>query len=194
MYIYFEFVKHLYILLNSINRLVELIKNNILYGIRFSLLLEPSTHLFPIVFSATHDSPVSSPTSLVIILAPDYVPHLITINVTAQAPLKLTHTNYFAWRLQFTTLIIGYDLVCRFVDSASSCPPPTLTTTNDLTPNPSYSLWVHQDQLILNAIIGSIMPTLIPFITTATTSHAPWTTLFNTYAKPYVVSCLSRES
>ena len=118
-----------------------------------------------------------------IIPAHDHVLPLITINVIAQAPLKLTNTNYSAWRMQFNTLLIGYDLV-GFVDGTRPCPTPTLTTTNGTTPNPAYSLWVRQDQLILNAIIGSISPTIIPFIATATTSRDAWTTLFNTYAKP----------
>ncbi|RVW39750.1 hypothetical protein VitviT2T_012190 [Vitis vinifera] len=73
-----------------------------------------------------------------------------------------------------------YDLVV-FVDDTHPCPPPTLTTANNPTPNPVYSLWVRQDQLILNVIIDSITPTLIPFIATATTSQVAWTTLLNTY-------------
>ncbi|RVW90653.1 Retrovirus-related Pol polyprotein from transposon RE1 [Vitis vinifera] len=36
---------------------------------------------------------------------------LITINILAQAPLKLTSTNYQSWKLQFETLFIGYDLI-----------------------------------------------------------------------------------
>ncbi|KAK3218511.1 hypothetical protein Dsin_012481 [Dipteronia sinensis] len=35
---------------------------------------------------------------------------LITINISAQAPLKLTTNNYVSWKLQFQTLFIGYDL------------------------------------------------------------------------------------
>jgi histone deacetylase 1/2 len=38
--------------------------------------------------------------------------------------------------------------------------------------------------LILNAVIGSISPTIIPFIAQATTSSQAWTILANTYAKP----------
>uniref|UniRef100_A0A2N9EX91 Reverse transcriptase Ty1/copia-type domain-containing protein n=1 Tax=Fagus sylvatica TaxID=28930 RepID=A0A2N9EX91_FAGSY len=42
----------------------------------------------------------------------------------------------------------------------------------------------NHDQLILNAVIGSILPTIIPFIAQATTSRQAWTILANTYAKP----------
>ena len=85
----------------------------------------------------------------------------------------LTHAVYYP---------SSYDLVV-FVDDTHPCPPPTLTTANNPTPNPVYSLWVRQDQLILNVIIDSITPTLIPFIATATTSQVAWTTLLNTYVR-----------
>jgi hypothetical protein len=50
------------------------------------------------------------------------LPNLVTINVTVQAPLKLTSSNYFSWKLQFQTLFIGYDLQ-GFVDGTKPCPP-----------------------------------------------------------------------
>lgn len=37
---------------------------------------------------------------------------------------------------------------------------------------------------MLNAIIGSLSPTIIPFVANAKTSQEAWTTLANTYAKP----------
>jgi len=91
---------------------------------------------------------------------------LITINVTAQTSVKLTSTNYLAWKLQFQTLFIGYDLIglshpCR-----------------------AHTLWIRQDQLRLNAILGSLSPTIISFIAQAQTSKKVWTILANTYAKP----------
>lgn len=41
-----------------------------------------------------------------------------------------------------------------------------------------------EDQLILNAIIGSLLPLVIPFITTSKTSHDARNTLAATYSKP----------
>jgi hypothetical protein len=77
---------------------------------------------------------------------------LITINVAAQTSVKLTSINYLAWKLQFQTLFIGYDLIglshpCR-----------------------AHTLWIRQDQLRLNAIFGSLSPTIISFIAQAQTS------------------------
>ncbi|KAH0992664.1 hypothetical protein GBA52_004147 [Prunus armeniaca] len=39
---------------------------------------------------------------------------LISINVAAQAPLKLSATNFLSWNLQFQSLFIGYDLLGTF--------------------------------------------------------------------------------
>ncbi|CAL9007908.1 unnamed protein product [Prunus brigantina] len=45
-------------------------------------------------------------------------PTLITINVIAQLPVKLTPTNYPSWRAQFNALLYGYDLM-GYVDGSS---------------------------------------------------------------------------
>ena len=111
----------------------------------------------------------------------DHHSTLITINVAAQTPVKLTSTNYLAWKLQFQTLFIGYDLH-GFIDGSHPCPASLLPDTT--TPNPAYTLWIRQDQLLLNAILGSLSPTIMSFIAQAQTSKEAWTILANTYAKP----------
>ncbi|KAJ0980702.1 hypothetical protein J5N97_008957 [Dioscorea zingiberensis] len=97
--------------------------------------------------------------------------------------LKPLSNSHLSWKMQFQTLFIGYDLL-GFIDGSKPCPPATLIQDNTTRPNPSYVLWIRQDQLILNALIGSISPTIIPFIAQATTSRQAWTILANTYAKP----------
>ncbi|KAK1555207.1 hypothetical protein Q3G72_023368 [Acer saccharum] len=109
--------------------------------------------------------------------------HLITINISAQALLKLTTTNYMSWKLQFQTLFFGYDLV-GYIDGSKPCPPTTLIVNNITSPNPAYSVWFRQDQLILNALIGSLSPTIVSFVARAKTSMEAWNILANTYAKP----------
>ena len=108
---------------------------------------------------------------------------IISINVAAQAPLKLTATNYRSWKLQFHTLLVEFDLM-GFVDCRNVCPPTTVTIGDISTPNPVHHIWTRQDQLLLNAILGSISPTIIPFVASAQTSRDAWTALANTYAKP----------
>jgi hypothetical protein len=48
----------------------------------------------------------------------------------------------------------------------------------------SHKLWIRQDKLLLNALIGSLSPTIIPFIACAWTAQEAWTILANTYVKP----------
>ena len=88
---------------------------------------------------------------------------LISINVAAHTPLKLTSTNYLSWKLQFHTLFIGYDLL-RYINGSKPCPLATLTQNDTTRSNLAHTIWIRQDQLILNAIIGSISHTIIPFI------------------------------
>ena len=108
---------------------------------------------------------------------------IVSINVAAQAPLKLTATNYRSWKLQFHTLLVGFDLM-GFVDGQKPCPPATITTNDIEGPNLAHNIWTRQDQLLLNAILGSISPSIISFIASAQTARDACIALANTYAKP----------
>ena len=87
----------------------------------------------------------------------------ISINVSAQAPFKLTTINYVLWKLQFQTLFIGYDIL-GYINGTKPCPAATIITTSTTTLSPTYFAWIHQDELTLNTIIGSLAPTIIHFI------------------------------
>ncbi|KAJ0971969.1 hypothetical protein J5N97_019928 [Dioscorea zingiberensis] len=119
----------------------------------------------------------------------DLSPNLIAINVAAQVPIKLTATNYCAWRAQFHSLLIEYDLY-GYVDGSLPCPPSTITAPDSApdsaasVPNPAYSLWICQDKLLLNALLGSLTANLVPFIASKKTSMEAWKTLEKTYASP----------
>lgn len=80
---------------------------------------------------------------------------IISINTVSQLHLKLTPTNYTAWRFQFQTILMGYDLM-RFVDGSHPCPSATIITAGVTTPNPAHSRWVRQDHLLMNAIVSSL--------------------------------------
>ena len=86
----------------------------------------------------------TSTQSLTIIPTHEIHSQLSTINVATQAPLKLTPTNYSAWRMQLNTLLIGYDLL-NFVDGTCPCHLETLATTISNTTNLNFSLWIQQD-------------------------------------------------
>ncbi|XP_012852928.1 PREDICTED: uncharacterized protein LOC105972513 [Erythranthe guttata] len=124
-----------------------------------------------------------STTTPTILSTPESFNTIIIINTAIQIPLKLTSTNYTSWKFQFHPLLVGFDLL-GFIDGTKPCPSPFLSTTEGEIHNPNYSFWIRQDNLILNAIVGSLSPTLIPFIASAKTSHEAWLILANTYARP----------
>ena len=130
-------------------------------------------------FSTTTVVPPRRPT---IVNETDTSQNLIVFNVNAQTQLKLTTTNYSVWRLQFTSLLFGYDLL-GFVNDSKSCPLALITLLDAAppSPNPDHILWLKQDQLLLNVIIGSVSATLVQFISPSTTSRAAWITLEKTY-------------
>ena len=87
--------------------------------------------------------------------------------------------------MQFQSLLIGYDLL-GYVTGTKSCLAVTIIEPDSTTQtqNPDYTLWIRQDQLLLNAIIGSLTPTIVPFIAASKTSHDAWNTLEKTYDAP----------
>ena len=132
---------------------------------------------------AVINADAAMPTVNANLIDPRTTPVIVSFNVAAQAPLKLTASNYLSWCLQFITLLTVYALL-GFVDGTIICPVKTITVNGADTANLAHHTWVRQDQLISNAIIGSLSPTLIPFIATARTSRDAWSTLALTYGKP----------
>ena len=132
--------------------------------------------------TASMVTPVSKPTLSTNL---DSSQQLIAFNVNAHTLLKLTATNYAAWRIQFNSLLFGYDLF-GYVDGSTPCPPAKITQPNSdvSAPNPDYLFWFRQDQLLLNAIVGSLSPNFLHFLSTCTTSRDAWTALEKTYASP----------
>ncbi|KAI5336426.1 hypothetical protein L3X38_015693 [Prunus dulcis] len=100
-------------------------------------------------------------------------PTLITINATAQLPVKLTPTNYPSWRAQFNALLYGYDLM-GYVDGSSLCPSTTQPVLR--------TFWIRQDQLLLHAILASVSPQVISLIASAKTSKEAWDKLLRLFA------------
>lgn len=90
--------------------------------------------------------------------------------------------NFPSWRAQFHSLLLGYDLM-GFVDGSVPCPSKTVVKDGQtVSPNPAYTYWVRQDQLLLHAIIASVSESVMPLIASAKTSHEAWTKLGKLYA------------
>lgn len=105
------------------------------------------------------------------------------LNISHINIVKLTPTNYLAWKLQMEAILIGYDLF-KYIDGSLPCPPPTIQQGTAQAPNPDHHQWIRQDKLLFAALVGSVSALLIPLIQQSTTSSAAWKTLAHTYARP----------
>lgn len=120
-------------------------------------------------------TPKSVTNSSIIVLNPfSHSSTLISIDVAAQAPIKLTTSNYMSWKIQFTTLLVGYDIL-GYIDWSLPCPQPIIKENGKDQINPAYSLWIRQDRLILSAIIASLTESMVPFIRWCETAKSAWT-------------------
>ncbi|KAF3674431.1 Conserved oligomeric Golgi complex subunit 4 [Capsicum annuum] len=59
---------------------------------------------------------------------------------------------------------------------------PLLTVGNNVSPNLAFLTWFRQDQLIQNALMASVEPTIAPTVAAANSSKSAWDTLHTTYA------------
>ena len=101
------------------------------------------------------------------------LPTPVTINAAAQLPLKLTPTNFPSWRAQFNALLLGYDLM-GYIDGSKPC-----HATSSVV---SYTFWIHQDQLLLHAILAFVSEQIISLISSSKTSKEAWDKLTKLYA------------
>ena len=96
---------------------------------------------------------------------------------------KLTGSNFLMWSRQVHALLDGYDLAGYIVGSIA-VPSATITSDDDITTNPAYTLWKRQDRLIYSSLLDAITPTIQPILSTASSASEIWQTLTMTYAKP----------
>ncbi|XP_010495561.1 PREDICTED: uncharacterized protein LOC104772670 [Camelina sativa] len=107
--------------------------------------------------------------------------HLFNVNMTNVT--KLTDTNFLMWKLQVRSLVAGYGLIGHL--DGSMAKPPLMVTTNGVdAPNPAFSLWQRQDQLLYSALLGSVSLGVQTTLSQTTTAAEIWTTLAEIYAKP----------
>ena len=103
--------------------------------------------------SAGNTATSPSPTSLTTIH------HLITI--------KLTRDNYLLWKAQIVPYLKGQHLYC-YLDGTTLAPPRIITIAADDTTqaiqNPAFQHWHLQDQMILNAIISSLLEKILAHV------------------------------
>ncbi|KAK2985951.1 hypothetical protein RJ640_017579 [Escallonia rubra] len=98
---------------------------------------------------------------------------VVLFNAPSHLPTKLTYTNFTVWRTQLYSGLIGHNLL-GFIDGSIPPPPQTISessTSTEQIPNPEYILWLRQDQLILNPMLGNYVETILPHIFTVSSSY-----------------------
>jgi hypothetical protein len=84
-------------------------------------------------------------------------------NVTQLGSIKLEGPNYLGWVAQLQPILCGYDLQGLLYGS-EPCPPQLIAnaTGDAQIPNLAYVSWLRRDQQLLNLIICSLAPSLVP--------------------------------
>ncbi|KAK3005015.1 hypothetical protein RJ639_016132, partial [Escallonia herrerae] len=107
---------------------------------------------------------------------------VVQFNPASQLPIKLAGShNFTTWKAQVSMLMHGHNLFGH-LDGILAAPPTTLTENNQSTPNPAYQIWFRQDQLVQNAILASVEPTLASTVAIAPSAHKAWTSLHTAFA------------
>ncbi|XP_049383077.1 uncharacterized protein LOC125847518 [Solanum stenotomum] len=110
--------------------------------------------------ATTSDSAAAVPTTT----------HMVQFNPTAQLPIKLQgNLNFATWKAQLVIQLNGHKYLGHLT-GAKSAPPTTITQTDSTISNHEYELWFCQDQLIQQAMMGSVDPTIAPTVATASSA------------------------
>ena len=107
---------------------------------------------------------------------------IIQFSPASQLPIKLSGGHKFAtWKAQFSMLMYGYNHFGH-LDGTSPSPSRTITLGTNISPNPAFLTWFRQDQLIQNALMASVEPTIAPTVAAADSAKSAWDALHTTDA------------
>ncbi|KAA8545032.1 hypothetical protein F0562_019751 [Nyssa sinensis] len=93
--------------------------------------------------------------------------------------VKLTPSNYLAWKTQFIPLL-NYQNLIGFIDGTTPSPPKTKLSNTDPpteTPNSDYENWFKKDQLLHSWILSSLSEEIFPYVVGLTSSYEVWNAL-----------------
>ncbi|KAF3685856.1 putative auxin-induced protein 5NG4-like [Capsicum annuum] len=107
---------------------------------------------------------------------------IVQFNPASQLPIKLTGSyNFTTWKTQLSMLMHGQNFFGH-LDGTIVAPPTALTENNENTPNPAYSKWFRQDQLVQNAILASVKSTLASTAATTKMANKAWESVHIAFA------------
>ncbi|KAM0043363.1 putative RNA-directed DNA polymerase [Helianthus debilis subsp. tardiflorus] len=102
---------------------------------------------------------------------------LISVTAPTHFPIKLTSQNFSVWRRHVQSTLIGLGLD-GFINGTTVAPSKTISDK----PNPAYTIWYRQDQVIFSAILGSCSDEIQPLIASAKTAEEAWKRLTSSFA------------
>ncbi|KAJ9566234.1 hypothetical protein OSB04_002200 [Centaurea solstitialis] len=103
---------------------------------------------------------------------------VVQITTNTHFPIKLTASNFPVWRKQVLSTLIGLDLD-SFITGTTKPPSKLLAESK---PNPDYTIWHRQDQIIISALLGSCSDAIQPLLSSAETAREAWNRLNVSYA------------
>ncbi|GFQ05654.1 hypothetical protein PHJA_002709500 [Phtheirospermum japonicum] len=94
---------------------------------------------------------------------------LVPITTHNHLSIMVTQMNYSLWRAHLIALLTGHDLL-GYIDSSfkKSCLLPDGSNATVV------SHWIRQDNLLLAAIFGSLLPDILPLVSSASSSCEAW--------------------
>lgn len=119
--------------------------------------------------------------------------NIVEVTAHTHFPIKLTASNFPVWRKQVIATLIGLGLD-SYVDGSIE-PPPKFLPADVTKPNPAYLPWFRQDQILLDALLGSCSDTIQPIVSSAETSRQAFKRLTDSYAstsRSRIISLKSR--
>lgn len=98
-------------------------------------------------------------------------------NVSNQLTVKLTSGNYILWKTQLLPVLRGYNLE-KHIDPNFSPPPPVV----DNSPNPAFTTWYLEDQIVLGWINSSLTESLLNNVVGVASALEAWRSLEASFA------------
>ncbi|KAA8534456.1 hypothetical protein F0562_031973 [Nyssa sinensis] len=115
------------------------------------------------------------------------------VSIHSLVTIKLTKDNYLLWKAQIEPYLRGQRLF-GYVDGSITKPPTHITnpaaTTSEtalsVIPNPNYTLWFDQDQVVLNTLVSSLSENILAHMVGISTSREVWValeTIFSSHSR-----------
>ncbi|KAF5462341.1 hypothetical protein F2P56_018359 [Juglans regia] len=113
------------------------------------------------------------------------------VSIHSLVTIKLTKDNYLLWKAQIEPYLRGQRLF-GFVDGSITQPPTHISNSEAATsgtapseiPNPTYTVWFDQDQVVLNTLVSFLSKNILAQMVGISTSREVWVALETIISSP----------